>query len=103
MTHSTYTDYLDIFAEYVHDNITEGVPRFTVGQIRGSVSTRMHEAGVAYEIKEMIQGHFSKRDTGKRHYDIWEYKNEKRLRILARVNTYSGLLEHSQLPAHCPT
>ena len=72
----TFDKPLKRFRAYIRDELEIEILPFTIGSIRGSVSTRMHEAGVKKEIKEKLQGH-NQRDVTTEHYDVWGYREEK--------------------------
>lgn len=76
LSKDTFDKPLKRFRAFIRDNIGAEVPNFSLGMIRGTVSTRMHEAKVAKEIKEKLQGH-NQKDVTTKHYDVWQYKEEK--------------------------
>ncbi|WP_066017657.1 tyrosine-type recombinase/integrase [Endozoicomonas atrinae] len=74
--HDTFDKPIKRFQAYVRDELELEALPFTFGMIRGSISTRMHEAGVKKATKEKLQGH-NQKDVTTEHYDVWEYKEEK--------------------------
>lgn len=74
--HDTFDKPLKRFQAHIRDELEIEMLPFTIGMIRGSVSTRMHEAGVDKPTKEKLQGH-NQKDVTTEHYDVWEYKEEK--------------------------
>lgn len=76
ISHDSFTKVTHQFNSFCEDNY--GIPNisFTFGRIRTSVSTRLHEAKVSKEINTELLFH-EKSGTSKKHYDRWEFKQEK--------------------------
>ncbi len=77
MSYAAFNRPLSRFQKHLKNVIGSPSGWFTIGMIRGSISTRMNEAGVSKMIKEKIAGH-NQKDVTTTHYDMWEYKKEKR-------------------------
>lgn len=55
----------------------KSMPRFQTRDLRRTWKTRGGQAGISKELRDLIQQH-AKHDTGSKHYDRYEYLDEKR-------------------------
>ncbi len=76
MSYAAFNRPLSRFHKHLKNVMGSSSGWFTIGMIRGSISTRMNEAGVSKMVKEKIAGH-NQKDVTTTHYDMWEYKKEK--------------------------